>query len=99
MLDISTFVLQPMEFILNNNILLNPQKIQLYFEVLGIGLSVAFWWEGIPEPWGSLSIRKREKSSSVKKFELPKKLNFFPPIFFVGSYGSRGATKMADHSF
>ena len=39
-----------------------------------------------------------EKSSSGKKFEFPKKSNFFPLNFF-GSYGSRGATTMADHSF
>ena len=43
-----------------------------------------------------------EISEEGKKFELPKKSNFFPfELFssnFFGSYGSGGATTMADHS-
>ena len=45
-----------------------------------------------------------EKSSSEKKFESLKKSNFLPlklfsSIFWGGSYGSKGARIMADHSF
>ena len=41
----------------------------------------------------------RGKKFKRKKFDSPKKSNFFPPSFFFSSYGSKGATRIADHSF
>ena len=45
----------------------------------------------------------RGKNFSEEKFELPKKSIFSSQTFllqnFVGSYGSKGAKRMTDHSF
>ena len=79
------------------------KKITLLLDILETPCHCLIYRVWIKRKIDNVIQRVEEKSLSGKKFESPKKSNFFPlelfpPIFF-GSYGSRGATTMADHSF